>query len=60
MSTPSLDTLPIELLYRIIDNVDVRTIFLSFRNVCQRFNTIVNTYTSYKLDFRLISKPDFH
>ncbi|CAF1247267.1 unnamed protein product [Rotaria sordida] len=59
MSRPSLDTLPLELLYRIIDNIDVRTIFLSFRNVCKRFNAIVDSYNLYKLDFRLITKPDF-
>jgi len=60
MSTPSLYTLPIELLHRIIDYVDAETIFFSFRNVCKYFYTIINSYNQYKLDFRSITKPAFH
>ena len=60
MSTSYLYALPIELLHRIIDYVDPETIFLSFRTVCKRFYTIVNTYNQYQLDFRAISKPVFH
>jgi hypothetical protein len=60
MSTPSLYTLPIELLHRIIDYVDTETIFFSFRNVCKYFYTIINSYNQYKLDFRSITKPTFH
>jgi len=60
MSTPSLYTLPIELLHRILDHVDTVTVFLSFRNVCKYFYTIINSYNQYKLDFRSITKPAFH
>ncbi len=44
MSNPSLYTLPIELLHRILDHVDTVTVFLSFRNVCKYFYTIINSY----------------
>ncbi len=38
----SLLTLPVELVYRILDDLDVKTIFLSLINVCTRFNTIID------------------
>jgi hypothetical protein len=60
MSSASLYTLPIELLHRIIDYTDTETIFFSFRNVCKRFYTIVNTYTQHQLDFRSLTKPTFY
>jgi hypothetical protein len=60
MSTPSLYTLPVELLHRIVDYIDIETVFLSFRNVCKYFYTIINSYNQYKLDFRSITKPAFH
>jgi hypothetical protein len=60
MSTPSLYTLPIELLHRILDHVDTETVFLSFRNVCKYFHVIIESYNQYKLDFRSIRKRAFH
>ncbi|CAF1271955.1 unnamed protein product [Rotaria sordida] len=54
----SLETLPIELIYRIFDNLNLETI-LSFRYVCQRFYSITNTYNRYKFDLKLISKYHF-
>ncbi|CAF3039806.1 unnamed protein product [Rotaria sp. Silwood2] len=56
----SLLTLPVEILYHIIDYLDISTIFLSFSNVCTYFRVISNTYNRYQLDFRSISKNDFH
>jgi hypothetical protein len=47
--TLSLHTLPIELVYRILDNLDYRHIFLSCRNVCRRLNGIIDTYHRYKV-----------
>jgi hypothetical protein len=44
-----LHTLPIELIYRIFDNLDVLTILLSLRDVCMRLNTILDTYYRYKV-----------
>jgi hypothetical protein len=59
---PSLDTLPIELIYRIFDNLDGQIIVLSLRHVCKQLDTIINAYfhqNGYKLNFDCISKSDF-
>jgi hypothetical protein len=44
-------TLPVELIQCILDKLDLLTILLSFRNVCQRFNLIVDSYNRYKVSF---------
>lgn len=53
-STPSLHTLPIELIYRVMDNLDPEGLLLSFRNVCARINSIMDTYVPYQVYFMLI------
>ncbi|CAF4093308.1 unnamed protein product [Rotaria sp. Silwood2] len=60
MSSASLYTLPIELVCHIFGNLDIQTILFSFRNVCKRFYTIVDTYNRYELDLSLVSKIEFH
>ncbi len=40
---PSLHTLTVELVYRILDNLDHITIFLSYRDVCAKLNAIIDT-----------------
>ncbi|UJR30151.1 hypothetical protein I4U23_017691 [Adineta vaga] len=40
-------TLPIELVYRIMDHQSDFTLFCSMQNVCRRFNQILNTYHRY-------------
>jgi hypothetical protein len=50
----SLLTLPVELVYRILDNLDNKTIFLSFINVCTRLNTIINTYHRYQVNYHYL------
>jgi hypothetical protein len=45
--TPSLHILPIELVYRILDNLDELTILLTCRNVCTKLNVITDTYYRY-------------
>jgi len=47
--TLCLLTLPIELIYRILDNLDELTILLSMRNVCTRLNAITDTYHRYQV-----------
>jgi hypothetical protein len=47
---PSLLTLPVELIYRILDQLDVLNILLSMRNVCTRINTIVDDYHRDKVE----------
>ena len=55
----SLDSLPTEILHRILDHVDGQTIFFSCRYVSKQFEAITNTYNRYKLDFSVISKTNF-
>ncbi|CAF4796823.1 unnamed protein product [Rotaria sp. Silwood1] len=55
----SLETLPVEILYHILDDLDAQTILFSFRHICRRFRAIVNNYDRYSLNFESISKSDF-
>jgi hypothetical protein len=48
--TYSLHTLPVEIVYRILDNLNVTTIILSARDVCSRLNEIIDTYHRYKVN----------
>jgi hypothetical protein len=47
----SLLTLPVETVYRILDNLDELTILCSVRDVCTRLNLITDTYHRYKVKF---------
>jgi len=56
-------TLPIELIYRILDNLDELTILLSMRNVCRRLDAITDTYHRYQVmlsDLFFFFKTKFH
>ncbi|CAF0998024.1 unnamed protein product [Rotaria sordida] len=44
----SLLLLPVELVYRILDNFDKLTILFSCRNICSRLNIIIDTYHRYQ------------
>ena len=57
---PSIQTLPVEILHRIFDNLDSETIVFSIRPVCRLFRSIINTYDRYVLDFQLVSKSSFY
>ena len=48
---PSLLTLPVEVLFYILDRLDTRDILFSFRNVCTYFHAIASTYNRYKIEF---------
>ena len=56
----SLHTLPVELVYRILDNLDDKSMFLSSYNVCTRINTIIHTYHRYQVIFVFIMKSYPH
>jgi hypothetical protein len=56
----SILTLPIELIYCILDNLDELTILFSARDVCTRLNLIIDTYHRYKVNFIFISLIDFY
>ncbi|CAF3335523.1 unnamed protein product [Rotaria sp. Silwood1] len=60
MSNSFVDTLPVEILYRIFDYLDIQFIVLSLRYVCKRFYLISNSYNRYNFNFKSIAKPYFH
>jgi len=49
-TTPSLSTLPIELVYRILDNLNLFDIVVSAYNVCTRLNSIIDSYHPYQVN----------
>jgi hypothetical protein len=53
---PSLHTLPIDIVYRILNNLDDLTIFCSMRNVCTRINAIMDIYHRYQVNFFFLSE----
>ena len=53
--TASFQTLPVELIYRILDYLDNVTILLSCRNVCTRLNNITNGYHRYRVKVQIFS-----
>ncbi|UJR16553.1 hypothetical protein I4U23_003454 [Adineta vaga] len=55
-----METLPVEILHRILDHLDTETILFSIRPTCRLFRAIVNTYDRYTFDFKNISKTNFH
>ena len=48
-SNPSLLTLPIELVYRVLDHLNPSDILLSVRDVCTRLDAISDTYYPYQV-----------
>ena len=58
-ASPSLENLPVELVYHILDQLDTRTILSSLRNVCSRLNSILRSYDQYDLVLKSISMPYF-
>jgi hypothetical protein len=52
---PSLLTLPVELVYRILNSLDDFNIFCTMRDVCTHTNTIMNNYRRYKVKFSAFS-----
>ena len=48
-SAPSLSTLPIELVYRIIDHLQPYDILVAAYSICTRWNLIIDTYQPYQV-----------
>lgn len=46
--------LPIELIYRILDCIDILTIEISVRNVCTRLRAIIDTYRLCQVSFSMV------
>ncbi len=49
-AVPSLTTIPLELVYRILDKMTPEDIMISLRGVCQRLNDVTDTYSPYKVN----------
>ena len=47
--SPSFLTLPIELIYRILDQLQPYDILVSVRNVCSRLDQTMDTYHRYQV-----------
>ncbi|CAF5167929.1 unnamed protein product, partial [Rotaria magnacalcarata] len=50
----SLLTLPTEIVYRILDHLNIYSTLISLRRVCKRLHTITDTYDRYELDLSSI------
>ncbi len=50
MSTVTLVSLPVEILYLICDYLDIWDILRSFRRVCKQLYAVSHAYNRYKLD----------
>jgi len=48
MST-SLHTLPVDIVYRILDHLSDKSLFISVTNICQRLNAIQNSYQRFQV-----------
>lgn len=46
----SLHTLPVDVVYRVLDHLTDIELFLSIANVCQRLNNILHSYYRYQVD----------
>jgi len=49
----ALQTLPIEIVFRIFDHVNDNDLFLAVNNTCQRLNAILNCYRRFQVDLLL-------
>jgi hypothetical protein len=52
---PFLHTLPVELVYRILDHMDDFHIFCSMENTCVRLNRIIDSYYRCEVSFFVLS-----
>ena len=53
-----LSILPVEIVYQILDYLQVVDILISMQNVCKRINAIINTYPRYKVNYVTYAKID--
>lgn len=51
----SINDLPVEIIYKILDQLDICIIFTSLHHVCKRFDEILLTYGKYHLNFEKLS-----
>lgn len=53
---PTLLTVPIEIVYRILDHLDDYALFCCAQNVCTHLNDIINTYNRYNVSIYTTKK----
>lgn len=51
----SINDLPVEIIYKILDELDICNIFTSLHHVCKRFDEILLSYGKYHLNFEKLS-----
>ncbi|CAF2082852.1 unnamed protein product [Rotaria magnacalcarata] len=56
----SLNNLPVEILHRIFDSLDAKTILFHVKYVCKRLYSTTINYNRYELNFNTICKKTFH
>ena len=56
----TLDEFPVEIIYKILDELDISTIFRSLYHVCKRLDKILFSYDQYDLNLKIISLKNFH
>jgi hypothetical protein len=54
----SFANLPIELIYRILDQLDPLNILISVHGVCTQFDQIIDTYDPYQVNFTIMHAKD--
>ena len=54
-----MENLPVEIIHRIFDHLDIETIFFSIRPVCRLFRSIVLNYHRFNFHSTIISKSHF-
>lgn len=47
-----------DVVYRILDNMDEKEILLSLSNVCTRINNIINSYQRYKVNIQYLLQKE--
>ena len=58
-TTSSLLTLPVELIFRILDHLDFLNILTSVRGSCGRLNTITDAYYPYQVKYLVLLRMVF-
>ena len=54
-----MEKLPVEIVHRIFDHLDIETIFFSIRPVCRLFRSIIQSYDRFDFHLKIISKAHF-
>jgi hypothetical protein len=57
MDILSISDLPIELIYRIFNHLDLFNLLMSVRDVCTRLDQVIDIYQPYQVIFILIFQP---